>query len=263
MKNSCVKAQYIIISEEKRIFYMIIRKTYKFLFTASLLFAILIVASGCTVAYDGNAAPPTIPSSYTSPSPYASAENNPPSAAPMLPTPEPGMPNQIGLYINDSGIRKLVETSHKSDWITGQDIKCYEAIASREAVLTGSGFAEIWNTCWNKFTKIQNVKIGYQIEILLKSSETIFYDVKTPDDTQKNREYVETYLYDDVHQTPGQWYSHLEPSDLMNDTIATSIKFTAGSKISEIEKIRLTAYLYTTDLPERIIAQYGIDILKA
>lgn len=242
---------------------MIIRKTYKFLFTASLLFAILIVASGCTATQNGNAAPPTIPSSGTSPSPDASAEKNTPTAVPLLPTPEPGLPDRIGLYINDSGSRKLVETSHKSDWVAGQDIKCYEAIASCEAVLTGSGFAEIWNTCWNKFTNIQNVKIGYQIEILLKSSKTISYDVKTPDDTQKNREYVETYLYDDVHQTPGQWYSHLESSDLTNDTIATSIKFTAGSKIDEIEKIHLTAYLYTTDLPERIISQYAIDVLKA
>ena len=87
--------------------------------------------------------------------------------------------------------------------------------------------------------------------------------MRSPENTEENREYVEIYLYDDVHQVPGEWYSHLETSDITEETIATSIKFTAGSKIEEIEKIHLSAYLYTADLPEQALAEYGIDLLRA
>ncbi len=225
------------------------------------MFAILIAAS-CAPDPSGVGTPPTIFSANTPQNTDGKTQSAAP-ATPAPPTPEPGMPDRLGLYINDGGSRKLVEISHKTEWTAGQDIKCYEAIASREATLTGSGFAEIWNACWNKFSNTKEVKIGYGIELVLKSGETAAYDVKSPEDTQKNREYVETYLYDDVHQTPGQWYSHLESADMGTETIATSIKLTAGSKIGDIERIHLTAYLYTAELPQRRIAQCGIDLFSA
>ncbi|MFR1517902.1 MAG: hypothetical protein ACLSVG_03865 [Clostridia bacterium] len=237
-------------------------KIYKFLIAVSCLFAFSIGLSSCKSDPAGSAAPPTIPAGSAGQTSAVPTGGTPAATAPV-PTPEPGMPDQLGLYVNENGVRKLIRDSHTADWTAGQDIKCYEAVASREASLTGANFAEIWNTCWNKYTNTKRVKIGYHVDIRLKTGETISYDVKTPEDTKRNREYVETYLYDDVHQTPGQWYSHLETGDLTEETIATSIKFTAGNKIGEIEKIRLAAYFYTADLPDREMAQCEIDLLHS
>ena len=204
-------------------------------------------------------APPVIPTAGTNSG--GSATATPAAPTPTEP-PEPGTPDRIGFYINDGGSRIRITGSHAAPWLKGQDIKCYEAITSEEAVLTGSGFTDIWNTAWNQYSNTQNVKIGYSVIIFLKTGESLSYDIKTPADTQKNREYVETYLYDDVHQTPGQWYSHLETADIKEETVATSIKFTAGEKIDEIDKISLTAYLYTTARPEHAPVRCTIELRR-
>ena len=51
-------------------------------------------------------------------------------------------------------------------------------------------------------------------------------------------------MYDDVHVTPGVWYTHLEDKDMKEDTIITSIKLTSGSRIAEVGDIVLTAFIY-------------------
>lgn len=238
------------------------KKTNKLIyFTITLLITVFCVA-GCSHKKNGGEqiAPPTIPASGDITDKPLNTDA--PNEATPSPAPEPGTPNIIGLYINDSGSRKLVEGSHAAAWTAGEDIKCYEAVASNEKLLTGAGFTEIWTTCWNQFSNAKNTKIGYKIVICLKSGANITYDIKTPADTQQNRDYIETYLYDDVHQTPGQWYSHLEIGDVNNETVATSIKLTAADKITDIDKINLTSYLYTTDMPDRIITQYSIDVVR-
>ena len=55
---------------------------------------------------------------------------------------------------------------------------------------------------------------------------------------------MEVYLYDDIHQTPGVRYTHLEDEDMQADTVISSIKLTSGSKIAQVEDIRLTAFIY-------------------
>lgn len=206
-----------------------------------------------------NIAPPSLPAKEE----VTISQTVPPSASPSdtpSPTLEAGLPNVIGLYINDNGTRKLVANEFASVWTQGQDIKCFEAIAADRETISGNGFAVIWNAEWNKYENTGSVKIGYSLTIKLKTGKEITYDIKTPSDTQQNRDYIETYLYDDVHQTPGQWYSHLEENAITEETVATSIKLTAGNKISDVENIILTAYLYTADKPDRIIVSYTINV---
>ena len=75
------------------------------------------------------------------------------------------------------------------------------------------------------------------------------------------------YLYDDINQTPGTFYSHLEPEDMKDNTIISSIKlFLAqeGSKISS--PITLTVFTYdgdedfTEEKKYRGISSYTINI---
>ena len=66
-----------------------------------------------------------------------------------------------------------------------------------------------------------------------------------------------------MHQTPGEWYSHIEEGDVNEKTIATSIKLTAGSNIDSVDKMHLKAYIYLAGSPESTAAEYEIDILRA
>ena len=153
-----------------------------------LIFTLLTASVSCTSDKGGSSAPPTIPSSAATIPPLSVSPSQ------SVPTPDPDLPDRIGLYIDDGGTRRLVEASHSAPWIAGQDIECYEAIASQEASLTGTGFAEIWNTCWSQFPNTKNIKIGYTVELLFKTGETRSFDVRSPEDAEENRDYVEIYL---------------------------------------------------------------------
>lgn len=192
------------------------------------------------------------------------------SAAPTsFPTPEPGTPDKLGLYIADDNERTFVD-KFSSKWIVGNDIDCFEVLASNEKSFSGK-FDKLWQTTWEGFPNTKNVKVGYKLDIHLLSDENssdkissdkiISFDVKSPKDVLPYREYIEVYLYDDIHVSG--WYSHLEEDDMNDETIMTSIKMLATEKQSEIEKIHLTAYLYTTDMPERRILSYAADIINA
>ena len=54
-------------------------------------------------------------------------------------------------------------------------------------------------------------------------------------------------MYDDVHQADGAFYSHLEMSDVKDNTIYSSIKLT-GIETANIESpITLTVFTYDGD----------------
>lgn len=118
---------------------------------AVLIFTLLTASVSCTSDKGGSSAPPTIPSSAATIPPLSVSPSQ------SVPAPDPDLPDRIGLYIDDGGTRRLVEASHSAPWIAGQDIECYEAIASQEASLTGTGFAEIWNTWLAAIPQIQKI----------------------------------------------------------------------------------------------------------
>ncbi|MBR3919067.1 MAG: hypothetical protein IKJ59_10070 [Clostridia bacterium] len=204
--------------------------------------------------------PPTLHSATATPETSTATHSVVETATPTaVPSVEPGMPDTLNFYIAEDGKRILVN-SFSADWVPGKDIDCFEAITSRERTLSGK-FTDIWNTAWSSYTNTKNVKIAYNLEINLKSGDIMKYDIKGPEDTEQNKDLIEVYLYDDVH-VDGNWYSHLETSNMTNETIITSIKLTATAKQELIEKVILTTYLYTPDIPERIIASHTIDIIN-
>lgn len=165
------------------------------------------------------------------------------------PSPEPekrDTPDVIGLFIHDrtAGRRRLV-TEYQGDWVKGEDIKCFEAFATQEASLSVGQFGDAWRAYWNRYQDADLCKIGYCLYFTLTDGERITQIIKTPEDTEKYKMYIETYLYDDANQQPGVWYSHLEPEDMTDETICTSIKLTAGAEIDKVKEISLEAFVYT------------------
>ena len=203
----------------------------------NLLFLCLAVLlfTGCTSA----------PAAVTpSPAPTASAVPSP-SPSPIPESEKKDIPDVIGFYIKDkaAGVRRLTR-EYRSDWVSGEDIRCFEVFAAQKETVSGGQFGEVWRPYWNAYRDAAECKIGYSLSFTLKDGTAITKIILKPEDTEEYRSYIETYLYDDACQQPGVWYSHLEPSDVTEETVCTSIKLTAGAEIGQVEKIRLTAFLY-------------------
>lgn len=155
--------------------------------------------------------------------------------------------NKIGLYLHseDKGTHSLI-TEYNSKWVKGQDIECFEAFTTDAKTITGYPFSKAWLPCWNSFENADANKIGYCLTFTTTSNQTITKTITKPKDTEEYKDYIELYIYDDVHQTPGVWYTHLSESDVTADTYMTSIKLTAGVRIAEVKDIKLSAFTYSS-----------------
>lgn len=104
---------------------------------------------------------------------------------------------------------------------------------------------------WSKY-RGDGYRIGYVVHFTLKSGEVFHLNIRRPKDapphdpTKEFIKYVEIYMYDNAKKDPdgdyGTW--HLQEKFMTKDTLITSIKLTAGTRISEVASIDLTAYAY-------------------
>lgn len=158
-------------------------------------------------------------------------------------------PNTVGIYIpseNGTATRQRI-TEFKSVRTAKKDIDCFEILATQVALAEGNSFKSIWNSAWNSHENVENAKIGFHISFTLTGGDTVSKQLLKPGDSASFFDYLEIYMYDDVHVTPGVWYTHLEDKDMNAETVITSIKLTSGSKIAQVGDITLTAFIYNGD----------------
>ena len=79
--------------------------------------------------------------------------------------------------------------------------------------------------------------------------------------------YLYVYLYDDINQEPNSYYNHLEPEDMKENTIFSSIKLFLAQEGEKITSpITLTVFTYnnekdfTEDNKYRGSSSYTIEI---
>lgn len=174
-------------------------------------------------------------------------------------------PNVIGIYIpaaNGTSARTRI-TEFVSTRVAKKDIDCFEIFASQKAMLTGSSFASIWNQAWAEYPHTEGTKIGFHITFSLANGQEVSKQLRKPSDAASFFDYLEIYMYDDIHQAPGVWYTHLEDKDMQENTIISSIKLTSGSKISQVGDITLTAFLYQGDQCFDAQGQYFGTVLES
>ena len=170
---------------------------------------------------------------------------------------EPVIPEAVGvttisLYKNykTDGVRKKIAESFDSAWTAGADISSFEVIAAEDDTIQNNNrqFMYIWKEYWEKFENRDACKIGYFVSFDLKDGTHIEKTIKKPSDVDSFFKYMECYLYDDINQTPGQWYSHITDAQMTDTSILTSIKFHCGTDVDKIgDHILLTAFIYTSD----------------
>ena len=171
--------------------------------------------------------------------------------APQTEAPQPPeiTPDVVSIYIPaDDGTKARVRITEFTARRTAKtDIDCFEVFASGEDRVEGSSFRAMWTQTWEAHDAPETAKIGFHIRFETSDGQVISKVILKPSDAAEFYGFLEVYLYDDVNQTPGVFYSHLEDGQMTDSTVITSIKLTSGSRIAEVGDIELTAFIYTGD----------------
>ena len=157
----------------------------------------------------------------------------------------------FSLYRFDEAAGQRVKTErYETAWTRGEDIISLEAFATDEAQFAlsaggGGAWYDAWRAYWYAESGAENCRIGYRVSFRLQSGEEINATLLKPGAELFYREYLENYLYDDAANAYAGWYSHLEPGQETDETLLTSIKFTPGERVDEIDgTITVTAFVY-------------------
>lgn len=148
------------------------------------------------------------------------------------------------LYDNNYKNKERLTDTYYTDFISGTDIGSFEVFLTGEPVINGTNFKNTWMTYYNQYENIENHKIGFNIKFMLNDGTHYNANYLEPN-TYQFEEYFYTYLYDDINQEDGAYYSHIE--NMNENTLLTSIKIYAVDGIDKVESIILSAFTYDTE----------------
>lgn len=147
----------------------------------------------------------------------------------------------VGLYddIGDVGVYTRLDT-WSCAWKVGVDLAVFDILPTdAEKIEHAGAYRELWSKLSTDETSpslvLEYTADGHDFCEKLSSWEDAERVISDG--------YIEVYLYDDVHQEAGAWYSHLTEADTTEQTVISSVKLTGGAKIDAVEKLSLTAYL--------------------
>ncbi len=151
-------------------------------------------------------------------------------------------PIKIGIYYNNNLVKTFTESPayHKV-------LGTFNIYYTNQNTVDNNGVKYNFNKYYNQYKDIDKYKIGFYITYKAegkKVEETIIDASKT----HVMDPYLYVYLYDDIHQKDGTWYSHVEEKDMKENTIFSSIKLFYANKPELIEfPITLTAFTYKSE----------------
>lgn len=151
-------------------------------------------------------------------------------------------PIKVALYDDYNKI-----TNYSTTLANFKDIGVFNIYYTDIDKLDSNNIKNNYELYYNQYENIENYKTGFYITFEAEGNK-IEQLVLNPNNQHSMTPYLYVYLYDDINQTPGTYYSHLEPKDMKDNTIYSSIKlFLAqeGSKISS--PITLTVFTYDED----------------
>lgn len=149
-------------------------------------------------------------------------------------------PIKVGLYMNG----KLINEYNKV-FINNQDIASFDVYFTDELDVGSSNTKNNFNKYYGNYDNIDKYKIGYYVsfEANNKKYEKMVLD---PDVEFALTPYIYLYLYDDIHQADGAWYSHVTKDEFNENTILSSIKLYMAEKGNEITS-PITVEVFTYD----------------
>lgn len=170
-------------------------------------------------------------------------------------------PIKVSLY---QGNRKI--TNYSTTLGNFKDIGVFNVYYTDSDILDSSAVKYNFKKYYQKYSGIDNYKIGFFISFDVGDEhfEKLILD---PSSKHSLGPYMYIYLYDDINQTDGSFYSHLEPEDMNDNTIISSIKlFFPQRGVDITSPIKLTVFTYdslddfTSDNFYRGKSSYTINI---
>ncbi len=159
-------------------------------------------------------------------------------------------PIKLGFYLftNSNTNRKLID-NYVRVWESDIDIGSFEVFFTNENEIDGNLFVNTWNHYYQLYNNdLSNYKIGYHIYFTMNDGIVVDTNILNPVDAENLYNYVQVYLYDDIHQEVGAWYSHVTPLEYNDNTLLTSIKLTNSNLTPQINSdIILTVFTYDED----------------
>ena len=151
-------------------------------------------------------------------------------------------PVKVGLYQNGYKVK-----SYKTSLKNFKDIGVFDIYFTDIDKVDSTKTKTNYEKYFKEYEDISNCKTGFYISFMVgdEKYEEVIFD---PSKQHAMTPYLYIYLYDDVNQVPGTYYSHLEPKDMKDNTIISSVKlFLAqeGSKISS--SINFTVFAYDSE----------------
>lgn len=151
-------------------------------------------------------------------------------------------PIKVGIYNNNKLVKifKTIPEYHK-------DIAVFNIYYTNEETVENSSIKYNFNKYYKQYENIDDYKIGFYITYEAEGKK-IEKTILDPSTMHSMDPYLYVYLYDDIHQLDGSWYSHLEEKDMNDDTRTTSIKLFFAGRPNLIEfPIKLTAFTYKSE----------------
>ena len=170
-------------------------------------------------------------------------------------------PIKVGLYLKG----KLVHEYNRV-FTPIQDLESFDVYFTNEEDVGGTNTKNNFNRYYNNYENIGDYKVGFEIsfDVGEEHHNNVILD---PDVEVLMAPYLFLYLYDDVHQPDGSWYSHVTKDDYNENTIFSSIKLFMANNINDITSpITLKVFTYNDeeDFDEtghyRGISSYSITI---
>lgn len=151
-------------------------------------------------------------------------------------------PIKLGLYVDENLI-----SNYTTDKINGKDIGVFNVYYTKKDKLENNNVKYNWNKYYNEYENIDKYKIGYIISFTV-DNKTYKEQILDPNSTFIFSPYIYIYLYDDINQPDGAWYSHILPEEVTDNTIYSSIKLFKADNISNITSpITLSVFTYDED----------------
>lgn len=148
----------------------------------------------------------------------------------------------VGLYQNGKLV-KNIDATIRDDL----DIGSFDVYFTNEENVGSTNTKRNFNKYYNNYEDAGKYKIGFYISFVTtdRKMEVV---IKDPSARYNLWPYIYNYLYDDIHQVDGGWYSHVEEKDVNADTIYSSIKLYGAENTKDIiSPITLTVFTYDTD----------------
>ena len=185
--------------------------------------------------------PATLPISAGLPAGTVAAPET--TAPPVLPS----LPSLA--FFADMGARTFEPlTAYSARWERDRDILC---LGVEPLGVAGNSYQTLWGGAFEAYPDLVPRRLGFLISCTLSDGRRLTLTVRTPADAEgEHTAYFDVYLYDDYHQTPGVWYSHVEKDAFNGETILTSIKVTGRERIAEVREMTLSAFFYLPDGPD-------------